>query len=108
MLHLYCIFIFNNFIFYIQYFKKSSDFITGQLYPTLSFSIPAYNYLLTMLDAVIMDEDTLEEIINGAKEAKKKVLEYYPTSNGRVYTIATGWFNYKSVNLCLFLNLIFK
>jgi hypothetical protein len=56
----------------MQYFKKSSDFITRQLYPTLSFSIPAYSYLLTMLDTVISNEDTSVEIKNGAKEAKKK------------------------------------
>jgi hypothetical protein len=79
----------------MQYFKKSSDFITGQLYPTLSFSIPAYSYLLTMLNTVISNEDTSVEIKNGAKEAKKKILEYYPTSNGQVYIVATGWFNYK-------------
>ncbi|GBB97683.1 hypothetical protein RclHR1_30390002 [Rhizophagus clarus] len=30
----------------MQYFKKSSDFITGQLYPTLSFSIPVYTVII--------------------------------------------------------------
>lgn len=74
----------------MQYFKKSSDFITGHLYPTLSYSIPAYNYLLNMLNTVITNQDALEEIKNGAIEAKKKILDYYPTSNGRVYTVATG------------------
>jgi len=57
-----------------------------------------------MLNAVITDQNTLEEIKNGAMEAKKKILDYYPTSNGQVYTVATGWFNYKIANLCLFLN----
>jgi hypothetical protein len=47
-----------------------------------------------MLDTVITNEDTLMEIKHGAKEAKKKILEYYPTSNGCVYKVATGWFNY--------------
>ncbi|GBC09742.1 hypothetical protein RclHR1_09080005 [Rhizophagus clarus] len=71
----------------ISYFKKSLDFITEQLYPTLSFSIPVYNYLITMLNTVIADEDTLQEIKNAATEAKKKVLDYYPTSNKQMYTI---------------------
>ena len=57
----------------MQYFKKSSDFITGHLYPTLSYSIPAYNYLLNMLNTVITNQDALKEIKNGAIEAKKKI-----------------------------------
>ena len=56
----------------MQYFKKSSDFLTGHLYPTLSFSIPAYNYLLNMLNNVIANDNTLKEIKDGATEAKKK------------------------------------
>jgi hypothetical protein len=59
---------------------------------------------LNILNTVIANQDTLEEIKNGAIEAKKKILDYYPTSNGQVYTIATGWFNYIITNLCLFLN----
>ncbi|GES78145.1 ribonuclease H-like domain-containing protein [Rhizophagus clarus] len=40
-----------------------------------------------MLNTVIADEDTLQEIKNAATEAKKKVLDYYPTSNKQMYTI---------------------
>ena len=79
----------------MQYFKKSSDFLTGHLYPTLSFSVPAYNYLLNMLNNVIANDNTFEEIKDGVTEAKKKILDYYPTSSGAVYTVATGQFNYK-------------
>jgi hypothetical protein len=43
-----------------------------------------------MLNTVITNQDTLEEIKNGAMDAKKKFLNYYPTSNGQVYTVATG------------------
>jgi len=44
-----------------------------------------------MLNTVITNQNTLEEIKNGAMEAKQKILDYYPTSNGQVYTVATGW-----------------
>ena len=43
-----------------------------------------------MLNTVITNQDAFEEIKNGAIEAKKKILDYYPTSNERVYTVATG------------------
>ncbi|GBC00059.1 hypothetical protein RclHR1_37270001 [Rhizophagus clarus] len=42
-----------------------------------------------MLNIVIADENTLEEIKNAATKVKKKVLDYYLTSNRQVYTIAT-------------------
>ncbi|GBC03826.1 hypothetical protein RclHR1_05340012 [Rhizophagus clarus] len=42
-----------------------------------------------MLNTIIADENTLEEIKNAVTKVKKKVLDYYLTSNGRVYTIVT-------------------
>ena len=43
-----------------------------------------------MLNNIIANDNTLEEIKDGATEAKKKILDYYPTSSGAVYTVATG------------------
>jgi hypothetical protein len=75
----------------MQYFKKCSDYITGQLYPTLAFTIPAYNYLLDKIEDIIDNEDIRDEIKNAATVAKNKIEEYYPTTGGHIYIIATGW-----------------
>lgn len=74
----------------MQYFKKCSDYITGQLYPTLAFTIPAYNYLLDKIEDIIDNEDIRDEIKNAATVAKNKIEEYYPTTGGHIYIIATG------------------
>jgi len=71
------------------YFKKALDFITEQLYPTLGYNVSVYNYLLNMLKEVIGNRNMLDEIKNAAKKAKLKILEYYSTINGKVYTITT-------------------
>lgn len=80
----------------MQYFKKCSDYITGQLYPTLAFTIPAYNYILDKIEDVIDNENTRIEIKNAANAAKSKIQEYYPTTGGHIYIIATGQLNYKN------------
>jgi len=33
-----------------MYFKKGTNYSTGQLYPTLSYSVPVYNYLIDKLE----------------------------------------------------------
>ena len=43
-----------------------------------------------MLNNVIANDNILEEIKDGATEAKKKILDYYPTSSEAVYIVATG------------------
>ena len=43
-----------------------------------------------MLNNVIANDNTLEEIKDGATEAKKKILDYYLTSSGAVYTVTIG------------------
>ena len=75
---------------YIQHFKKGSDFITGQLYPTLSYSVPVYNYLIDKLEDTINNDNSRTEIKNSAKLARDKILEYYPLTDGHIYVIATG------------------
>ncbi|GBC12416.2 zinc finger BED domain-containing protein 1-like [Rhizophagus irregularis DAOM 181602=DAOM 197198] len=57
----------------MQYFKICSDYITGQLYPTLAFTIPAYNYLLDKIEDIIDNNNIRIEIKNAATAAKKKL-----------------------------------
>ncbi|CAB5382552.1 unnamed protein product [Rhizophagus irregularis] len=74
----------------MQYFKICSDYITGQLYPTLAFTIPAYNYLLNKIEDIIDNNNIRIEIKNAATAAKNKIEEYYPTTGGHIYIIATA------------------
>ncbi|CAB4380427.1 unnamed protein product [Rhizophagus irregularis] len=74
----------------MQYFKICSDYITGQLYPTLAFTIPAYNYLLDKIEDIIDNNNIRIEIKNAATAAKNKIEEYYPTTGGHIYIIATA------------------
>ncbi|CAG8522319.1 12399_t:CDS:2, partial [Dentiscutata heterogama] len=72
----------------MQHFKKGTKYVEGQLYPTLTHSVPVYNYLINKLEKII-DQSTELVIINAADAAKSKILEYYPFTDGYVYTIAT-------------------
>ncbi|CAG8828939.1 5051_t:CDS:1, partial [Cetraspora pellucida] len=60
-----------------------------QLYPTITFSVAIYNYLLNKLEDII--DDIIEEptIQNAANAAKLKILKYYPYTDRHIYTIAT-------------------
>jgi hypothetical protein len=48
----------------------------------ITVKIPDIYVVNCMLDTVISNKNTSVEIKNEAKEAKKKNLKYYPTSNG--------------------------
>ncbi|CAG8800079.1 6975_t:CDS:2, partial [Dentiscutata erythropus] len=37
----------------MKHFKKGTDYIKGHLYPTLTFSVPVYNYLINRLEKII-------------------------------------------------------
>jgi len=56
----------------------------------LSFSVPAYNYLLDKINVALLSRD--ERIKRIAKIAEKKINDYYPITNGEVYKIATSKF----------------
>ena len=76
--------------FIVQHFKKGSNFVTGQLYPILSYSIPIYNYLLDKIEDDIVKRTTKPYIKAAAKAAEAKIKDYYLSMDGRVFTIATG------------------
>jgi hypothetical protein len=77
----------------LRHFKKATDFITGQLYPTLGYSVPIYNFLLNKIDDEI-DNNTMSEIKEAARAAGEKIKEYYPYTDGRIYVISTSKLNY--------------
>ena len=61
-------------------------------FPTLGQTVPVYNYLIDTIED-FLDEKTntkLDDIINAANNAKNKLQQYYPSSDGLVYIIATG------------------
>ena len=68
---------------FLKHFKKATDFISGQSYPTLAFSVPVYNFLLNKIEDEI-ESNTIFKI----KEATKAVDRY-------VYIISTNKLNYK-------------
>src|SRR6266487_1767698 len=68
--------------FIVQHFKKNSNFIMGQLYSTLSYSIPIYNYLLDKIENDITKKMTKPYIKVVAKAAEAKIKNYYPSTDG--------------------------
>jgi hypothetical protein len=61
-----------------------SDYITQQKNPTLSFSVPVYNYLLDNLEDKESEQtdETIKQIIT---LALNKIKSYYPTTDLFIY-----------------------
>jgi len=68
--------------FIVQHFKKGSNFITGQLYSTLLYSVHIYNYLLDKIEDEIAKRTMRFYIKVAAKTAEAKIKDYYPSTNG--------------------------
>ena len=88
--------------------------MSGSYHPTLSMTIPVYNYLIDVIEKFINGEDesdeeesssntinnrkensqnTLnEDVISAANNAKAKLLKYYPSSDGCVYIISISMY----------------
>ncbi len=60
-------------------------------FPTLGQSVPIYNYLIDKIEDFLDDENTKSnDVIIAANSAKAKLQQYYPSSDGLVYVIATS------------------
>jgi hypothetical protein len=60
-------------------------------FPTLGQSVPIYNYLIDKIEDFVDDENTKShDVIYAANKAKDKLQQYYPSSDGLVYIIATS------------------
>jgi hypothetical protein len=62
-------------------------------HPTIGMAVPTYSYLIDILEDFIDDPLKSFNIKNGVIKAKKKLEEYYPTTDGLVYIIGTGMYN---------------
>ncbi len=90
--------------------------MSGSYHPTLSMTIPVYNYLIDVIEKFIDGDESDEEesssnitsttnnrkenhqntlsedVISAANNAKEKLLQYYPSSDGRVYIISISMY----------------
>lgn len=89
----------------MRHFKKATDFISGQSYPTLVYSVPVYNFLLNKIEEEEGNTVSLE-IKKAAEAAEKKVKDYYPCTDGRVYVISTSKLD--CILIYKFINIIFN
>jgi hypothetical protein len=58
--------------------------------PTLGQTVPIYNYLIDNIEDFLEETTRSDDIINAANNAKNKLQQYYPSSDGLVYVIATS------------------
>ncbi|KAF0534278.1 zinc finger bed domain-containing protein ricesleeper 2-like [Gigaspora margarita] len=71
-----------------QCFKDATLEISASSYPTLSYTIPIYNYLIDLIEKFLKEESYSNDIINAIDKAKLKLQKYYPTTNGLAYITA--------------------
>lgn len=69
-------------------------------FPTLGQTVPIYNYLIDIIEEFVEKKDgdesqNYEDIINASNQAKEKLQQYYPTSDGLVYVIAISMYYIK-------------
>ncbi|CAB5363041.1 unnamed protein product [Rhizophagus irregularis] len=73
-------------------FEKATLEMSSSYFPTLGQTVPIYNYLIDKIED-FLDEETdtkSEDVVNAANNAKNKLQQYYPSSDGLVYIIATS------------------
>ncbi|GBC53601.2 ribonuclease H-like protein [Rhizophagus irregularis DAOM 181602=DAOM 197198] len=94
----------------LQHYKKCTDLSVSQQYPTLSYTIPMYNFLLDKLedeydkrkesdkeedeeedddDSDDDNESENDEILCALKQSIEKIKKYYTFTSGLIYTAAT-------------------
>jgi len=61
-------------------------------HPTLNYTVPIYNYLIDIIEDFIEERIPSYNIITAANNAKSKLLQYYPTSDGLVYIISISMY----------------
>ncbi|GES96419.1 zinc finger BED domain-containing protein RICESLEEPER 2-like [Rhizophagus clarus] len=71
-------------------FQKATIEMSSENSPTLGQTVPIYNYLIDNIEDFLKETNTKSnDIINAANDAKSKLQQYYPSSDGLVYVIAT-------------------
>lgn len=59
-------------------------------YPTLTSSVPIYNYIMDKLEDFQAERGQDQNLKNAAELAINKLRQYYPKTEGLVYVVATG------------------
>jgi hypothetical protein len=79
----------------------------SQQYPTLSCSVPVYNFLFDRLEDEYdrrKEEKGVDDVVVKALEAsKKKLNQYYAYTSGIIYAVTTGKYNYFTYIILLYL-----
>lgn len=79
----------------------------SQQYPTLSCSVPVYNFLFDRLEDEYdrrKEEKRADDIVVKALEiSKKKLNQYYAYTSGIIYAVTTGKYNYFTYIILLYL-----
>ncbi|EXX70016.1 hypothetical protein RirG_091230 [Rhizophagus irregularis DAOM 197198w] len=73
----------------LECFQKATIEISSEKSPTLGQTVPIYNYLIDNIEDFLEEATRSDDIINAANNAKNKLQQYYPSSDGLVYVIAT-------------------
>jgi hypothetical protein len=74
---------------FLEVFKKASDHLCSAKHPTLTIAVPAYNYMMDMLEELV-DKDSSCRVINKAAEvAMSKLKTYYSLTGAEIYPVAT-------------------
>ncbi|CAB4444468.1 unnamed protein product [Rhizophagus irregularis] len=74
----------------LEYFQKATIEMSSEKSPTLGQTVPIYNYLIDNIeDFLEKAEVKSEDVKNAANNAKYKLQQYYSSSDGLVYVIAT-------------------
>ncbi|GBC26953.2 zinc finger BED domain-containing protein RICESLEEPER 2-like [Rhizophagus irregularis DAOM 181602=DAOM 197198] len=72
-------------------FEKATLEMSSSYFPTLGQTVPIYNYLIDKIED-FLDKETdtkSEDVVNATNNAKNKLQQYYLSSDGLVYIIAT-------------------
>jgi hAT family C-terminal dimerisation region len=73
----------------LERFFKASNYFSGEEYPTLTASIPGYNYLIDRLEDAKTQHKNEAIILAAIEAALRKLLQYYVLADADVYPIAT-------------------
>ncbi|GES73509.1 zinc finger BED domain-containing protein RICESLEEPER 2-like [Rhizophagus clarus] len=74
----------------LECFQKATIEMSSENSPILGQTVPIYNYLIDNIEDFLEKTNTKSnDVINAANDAKSKLQQYYLSSDGLVYVIAT-------------------
>ncbi|PKY51592.1 hypothetical protein RhiirA4_300861, partial [Rhizophagus irregularis] len=70
-------------------FSRATNHISHSRFPTISNSVPVYNWLMDEIKDLQTNKNTNEVIKIAAKNAMEKIQKYYHYTSALVYNIST-------------------